>query len=74
MEWISIEKELPKSINQYGESENVLIVSKIGEQTVCWYNHKLSEWIVAHHHSNSNPLSFDHVPTHWMPLPENPKK
>ena len=65
MEWISVEERLPKLIDPYGHSANVLVSN--GRCSVdidfyqadgCWYEQTMYQ--------------SDKI-THWMPLPEPPE-
>lgn len=67
MEWISVEKELPRALKKVmvGNRQTVAIAYRTA-------NKKSFDWIFEKntliHHSASR-----HVFTHWMPLPEPPK-
>ena len=59
--WISVEDRLPEEKDK-GESDMVLVTD--GEQI--WHGHywyRINDWI-----------SLVGKPTHWMPLPQQPKK
>lgn len=59
--WISVEDRLPEEKDK-GESDMVLVTD--GEQI--WHGHywyRINDWI-----------SLVRKPTHWMPLPQLPKK
>lgn len=62
--WISVEDELPKT-----ETE-VLMVSSGSTDTLCGYRCKVGKnrWYCY------NDDDYWHNVTHWMPLPQQPKK
>lgn len=60
--WISVEDKLPKELI-HGFSEWVLVSTGHTQMEVARYDHDFKKWI-------PKPLNF----THWMPLPEPPKK
>lgn len=62
-EWISVETELPKSI------ERVLLLCKSGHIEVGYYD---SEW--QGDSSFTSMRERGYTITHWMPLPEPPNK
>lgn len=57
--WISVEDELPK------DGEYVLICNKRGLMTTSLYENE--EWVISETYLAVNV-------THWMPLPQPPKK
>ena len=60
-EWISVDDKLPENMN------DVLVVISLGIMFVAWYDSFYENvWMY-----NGSTL---HNVTHWMPLPEPPKK
>ena len=65
MEWISVEEQLPKP------HQNVLLISMFGSYYIGNNNEEEIEEIPEWEDSNGRWLFFI---THWMPLPNAPKK
>lgn len=63
-EWVSVKDRLPYA--EYGESNSVLCVTKIGTQIVLYFDG--SCWCYP------TGETFCHGVTHWMPLPEPPEE
>lgn len=61
--WISVVDELPKEHFKDSSSKWVLVCTPLGSVYIDSYNHKKKEWV-------NNRKSV----THWMSLPEAPKK
>ena len=61
--WISVDDEQPpRSEWSFIFSKTVLVCDKDGHIDTAWYNFKLNRW------------EWLNDITHWMPLPEPPKK
>ena len=58
-DWISVEERLPK---------------RTGKYLVFTYNRRLYIGDFIDHYCDGNPQFDDYKVTHWMPLPEPPKK
>ena len=58
-EWISVEERLPE---------------RTGKYLVFTYNRRLYIGDFIDHYCDGNPQFDDYKVTHWMPLPEPPKK
>lgn len=65
MEWISVEDRLPKQVENYFDSKNVLVCSEYGEVFISWFKFDFNGWDLT--------LNYQVNVTHWMPLPEPPK-
>ena len=66
--WISVEDEMPHA--EYGESDNVLTINRVGICKVLYFDGGC--WC----YPTGEPVSFGNPRwriTHWMPLPEPPK-
>lgn len=63
-EWVSVKDRLPYA--EYGESNSVLCVTKIGTQIVLYFDGGC--WCYP------TGETFCHGVTHWMPLPEPPEE
>lgn len=59
--WISVEEELPPMRDMSGQSDDVLVAFKYGVG-VDYYDHGTNEWATG--------VGI----THWMPLPQAPRK
>lgn len=64
--WISVEDELPPTSDRDDESEDCLIVDEDGDMNVGYYNKMDKTWFSC----DGYILGV----THWMPLPQPPKK
>ena len=62
--WISVEDEMPPMSDEDGMSDKVLTHSKGGGIYFNRYDYGHNTW--------GNPFAFN--VTHWMPLPQAPKK
>jgi hypothetical protein len=66
--WIPVTERKPFA--KYGESDAVLTVDSLGEMRVaCWDG---GNWVLANGNFIESTMKFPI--THWMPLPEYPKK
>ena len=67
--WISVEDKMPHA--EYGESDNVLTINRVGICKVLYFDGGC--WC----YPTGEPVSFGNPRwriTHWMPLPEPPKE
>lgn len=64
--WISVKDELPPTSDKDDESDDYLIVDSDGDMNVGYYNKMDELWF------SCDGYILD--VTHWMPLPQPPKK
>ena len=64
--WISVEERLP-GVNDYGNNNYCLVADDFGDMYVAYYNRDEEHWL------DDGNVAVLFV-THWMPLPQPPRK
>ncbi|MEE9354231.1 MAG: DUF551 domain-containing protein [Methylococcaceae bacterium] len=73
-EWISVEDRLPEASTIGGinigpnETDVVLIIDDLDQRDCAFYCYEMKEWFITQ--GSETILDV----THWMPLPESPKR
>ena len=72
-QWISVEERLPETTDEFGRSEDVLILDENGWRTVAMYCMPENKWYLSIG-AIQGECEYPFEITHWMPIPELPKE
>jgi hypothetical protein len=67
--WISVEDKLPETTDEFGRSEDVLILNENGEMTVAMYCIPENKWYLSVG-AIQGDCEYPFEITHWMPIPK----
>lgn len=71
--WISVEDKLPETTDEFGRSEDVLILDENEWRTVAMYCIPENKWYLSVG-AIQGDCEYPFEITHWMPIPELPKE
>lgn len=67
--WISVEERLPEATDEFGRSEDVLILDENGWRTVAMYCIPENKWYLSVG-AIQGDCEYPFEITHWMPIPK----
>lgn len=67
--WISVEDKLPETTDEFGRSEDVLILDENGWRTVAMYCIPENKWYLSVG-AIQGDCEYPFEITHWMPIPK----
>ena len=67
--WISVEERLPETTDEFGRSEDVLILDENGWRTVAMYCIPENKWYLSVGEIQGD-CEYPFEITHWMPIPK----